>query len=214
MAQTQARDQTPRDKTPRDKTPAAAPALPTTAWAVLGLLSFERDLSGYDLKKWADASLRFFYWSPAASHIYTELRRLERLGYVSSRVARQDDLRNKRVYRITRAGSEALAAWLRTEPEPTIVKNNTLLRVWLGHLADPAELRAAVEHHRAELYELHADARGAAERAESDEAWRYPQLVTRWAVRRLELDLELVEELLADLDRVARSSSGPRRRSR
>jgi len=32
--------------------------LPATAWAVLGLLSFGSDLSGYDIKKWADASLR------------------------------------------------------------------------------------------------------------------------------------------------------------
>ena len=28
--------------------------LPATAWAVLGMLSFGRELSGYDLKKWAD----------------------------------------------------------------------------------------------------------------------------------------------------------------
>ena len=51
--------------------------LPATAWAVLGELSFGRELSGYDIKKWADASLRFFYWSPAISQIYRELRRLE-----------------------------------------------------------------------------------------------------------------------------------------
>ena len=61
--------------------------LPATAWTVLGLLSFGTDLSGYDLKKWADNSLRFFYWSPAASQIYAELRRLERLGYATSTVA-------------------------------------------------------------------------------------------------------------------------------
>ncbi|MFI8792971.1 hypothetical protein [Streptomyces sp. NPDC055105] len=51
--------------------------LPPTAWAVLGLLSFPGERTGYELKKWADASLRFFYWSPAISQIYAELRRLE-----------------------------------------------------------------------------------------------------------------------------------------
>ncbi|GAA2882703.1 hypothetical protein [Streptomyces mexicanus] len=35
------------------------PALPASSWAVLGLLSFGEELSGYDLKKWADRSLRF-----------------------------------------------------------------------------------------------------------------------------------------------------------
>jgi len=54
--------------------------LPTTAWAVLGLLSFGRELSGYELRKWADASIRFFYGSPAMSQIYRELRRLEAVG--------------------------------------------------------------------------------------------------------------------------------------
>ena len=39
----------------------ALPAIPATAWAVLGLLSFERELSGYDIKQWADSILRFFY---------------------------------------------------------------------------------------------------------------------------------------------------------
>ena len=66
----------PREIAPR--------SLPATAWAVLGLLSFGRDLTGYDLKKWADSSLRFFYWSPAISQIYGELRRLESLGYVET----------------------------------------------------------------------------------------------------------------------------------
>jgi hypothetical protein len=34
------------------------PALPATSWAVLGLLSFCEEPSGYDLKKWADWPLR------------------------------------------------------------------------------------------------------------------------------------------------------------
>ncbi|MCP3818723.1 hypothetical protein NLX86_11540 [Streptomyces sp. A3M-1-3] len=52
---------------------------------MLGLLSFPGARTGYELKKWADASLRFFYWSPAISQIYAELRRLETLGYATSR---------------------------------------------------------------------------------------------------------------------------------
>jgi len=51
--------------------------LPATGYAVLGLLSFGRELTGYELKQWADGSLRFFYWSPAVSQIYSELKRLE-----------------------------------------------------------------------------------------------------------------------------------------
>src|SRR3954462_6614469 len=106
--------------------------LPATGWAVLGLLSFGRELSGYDLKKWADSSLGFFYWSPAVSQIYGELKRLEGLGYITSREVPQDDLRNKRVYAITGAGEEALTDWVQHAPvEPPVLKHGVLLRVWL-----------------------------------------------------------------------------------
>jgi len=47
------------------------PMVPATGYAVLGLLSFGEALSGYDLKQWADHSLRYFFWSPAQSAIYT-----------------------------------------------------------------------------------------------------------------------------------------------
>ncbi|MGG2463722.1 PadR family transcriptional regulator [Streptomyces sp. RGM 3693] len=40
---------------------AELPDLPPTAWAVLGLLSFRGARTGYELKKWADSSLRFFW---------------------------------------------------------------------------------------------------------------------------------------------------------
>ena len=60
------------------------PPLRATSWAVLGLLSFDEELSGYDVKKWADWSLRFFYWAPSYSQIYGELHKLEELGLVVS----------------------------------------------------------------------------------------------------------------------------------
>ena len=117
--------------------------LPATAYAVLGLLSFGRELSGYDLKKWADSILRFFYWAPAVSQIYGELKRLDRLGYVSSREVPQDELRNKRVYRITDDGPRrAHRVGRADEVEPPVLKHSPP-RVWLGHLA----VRRAAAHH-------------------------------------------------------------------
>ena len=57
-----------------------------TGWALLGMLSGGDELSGYDIKKWINWAIQFFYSSPAYSQIYSELKRLERLGLVSSRV--------------------------------------------------------------------------------------------------------------------------------
>ena len=175
--------------------------LPATAYAVLGLLSFGRELSGYDLKKWADSSLRFFYWSPAVSQIYSELKRLDQLGYVSSREVPQDELRNKRVYRITSRGQSELAAWIeQTEVEPPVLKHSTLLRVWLGHITQPARLREMLLTHRANTEQVLEDARKAEAGAHNNPEWHYPELVNRFSVRHFESELALVDALLADLD--------------
>jgi hypothetical protein len=34
--------------------------LPPTSWAVLGMLAFGEEVSGYDIKKWADWSIGYF----------------------------------------------------------------------------------------------------------------------------------------------------------
>jgi DNA-binding PadR family transcriptional regulator len=179
-------------------------AISPTAYAVLGLLSFGRDLSGYDLKKWADSSLRLFYFRPATSQIYAELKRLERAGYVSSREEPQDELRNKRVYRITASGRAALTRWIEDAPvEPPVLKHSPVLRVWLGHLAGSDRLRALVEEHRALMEEMLAEARRSVVGAGADPRWRYPQLVARWAERYYTAERDAATALLEDLDQLA-----------
>ncbi|MCU1368516.1 MAG: transcriptional regulator, PadR-like family [Ilumatobacteraceae bacterium] len=187
--------------------------LPPTAWAVLGLLSFERELSGYDLKKWADNSLRFFYWSPAASQIYAELKRLERLGFVTSRIAAQDDLRNKRLFAITPAGLVAIRGWVQHAPvEPPMLKHGVALRAWLGHLADPARLREMVAEHRDNSAALAEEASNAAASAAITKGWEYPALVSRWSQRYFEAEQRLAAEMLNDLDELAATLGDARRR--
>ena len=50
--------------------------IPVTGYAILGLLTFGDELTGYEIKQRADMTLRFYWVSPAMSQIYTELRRL------------------------------------------------------------------------------------------------------------------------------------------
>jgi DNA-binding PadR family transcriptional regulator len=194
--------------------PAGAESVPPTGWAILGLLSFGRELSGYDLKKWADHSLRFFYWSPAISQIYSELKRLERLGYVTSRTVAQDELRNKRVYAITEPGSLALTEWVQHAPvEPPVLKHTVAMRVWLGHLADPDELRSIVERHRDSAEAMLADVTRSAHPSEptladDDPARVYPQVVIRWGQAYYRSERDLAQQMLDDLDRLASRRPG------
>lgn len=188
-----------------------AGSLPPTSWAVLGLLSFERELSGYDLKKWADHSLRFFYWAPATSHIYRELRRLEGLGFASSREAAQDELRNKRLYRITPEGRDALAAWVERAPvELPMVKHSVVLRVWLGHLADSDRMRSVLEEYREHAARMRDEARASHDAAGGAPLLEYPRAVLRWSERFFDAERELAAALLADLEDVSPRQDPPR----
>lgn len=193
------------------------PKLRTTSWAVLGILSFGSELSGYDLKKWADWSLRFFYWAPSFSQIYGELRRLEELGYARSRVVAKDDVRGKRLYSITPEGERAMARWTNEAPvEPVVLKHGVMLRVWLGHLADPDDLRAMLVEHREQSERMRVRARVDAEGAAAEPDWAYPEVVLRWAERYYASERDRAEAMLEDLDRLAaeRGTDGARNRPR
>ncbi|MGA4847425.1 PadR family transcriptional regulator [Streptomyces sp. G5(2025)] len=201
----------------RDEEPSGG-GLPPTAWAVLGLLSFPGERTGYELKKWADASLRFFYWSPALSQIYAELRRLEALGYATSRRSGPEEPRAKRSYAITEEGRAALASWAESGQDagPPVLKHPLLLRVWLGHLTAPDHLRALVAEHIARTRGELKEVRDALARADgAREAWSHPRVALRWSERRLESEVELAEAMLDDLkclarlERTARTGSQP-----
>jgi DNA-binding PadR family transcriptional regulator len=181
--------------------PAAPSPLPATAYPVLGLLSGGAELSGYDLKKWADASLNFFYWSPALSHIYTELRRLERLGYVEPRIDQKDEVRHRRLYRITPAGRQVLTDWVRSAPiEAPMLKHSVALRVWLGHLAGFDRVREIVEEHLAATRALLDDVRTSRANAKTDPPHNYSAAVIAWTEDHYEAELASFTRLLARLE--------------
>lgn len=181
-------------------------ALPATSWAVLGLLSFGEELSGYDLKKWSDWSLRFFYWSPSFSQIYGELKRLEKVGYLSSRmVAQETGNRDKRVYVITDEGMAAVRLWAREAPvEPPVLKHGVMLRLWLGHLLEAEQMREVLGRHREYAETMRRRAETDAECAPADDASAYPSLVLKWSERHYASERDLADAMLADLEELDR----------
>jgi DNA-binding PadR family transcriptional regulator len=185
--------------------------LSASAWAVLGLLSFPGERTGYEIKAWADRSVRFFYWSPALSHVYRELRRLESVGYVTSRVEAHDDIRNKRLYRITEAGTAALTEWARTSPDaPPVLKHPVILRVWLGRLVGTEDLTRIIDDHIAWAEEMIAEVRNRESQAAVDDDWAYPRLALRWSERYFAAERDLAKAMLADVAELANGSITPR----
>ncbi len=110
------------------------------------ILSHEDELSGYDVRKVTEWSIRYFYWSPSFSQIYSELRKLEKIGLVTSRVDHDNGARSRRLYKITAAGLEAVTRWANDTPaEPPMLKHSVLLRVAFGHLAGAGKLKQLLQ---------------------------------------------------------------------
>lgn len=199
----------------REATGEQLPNLRMTSWAVLGLLSFGSELSGYDLKKWADWSLRFFYWAPSFSQIYAELRKLEELGYATSRILSKDDVRGKRMYTITDAGKAAIGRWAVEAPvEPVVLKHGVMLRMWLGHLSDPSSLRDMLVEHREHSEKMRVRAAVDAEGAAQEPGWAFPELVLLWSEEYYAAERDRAEKMLGDLDTLLARRKGTRRRKR
>jgi DNA-binding PadR family transcriptional regulator len=193
-----------------DDAAAGAPKLRATSYAVLGLLSFDEELSGFDMKRWADWSLKFFYWAPSYSQIYGELHRLEELGLVTSRMDDNTDSqrkrgeRGRRVYRITAEGRRAVSEWANEAPaEPAVLKHGVMLRMWLGHTADPAKLREVLLAHREQSEKMRVRALADAEGAAPVPGWAYPEAVLRWSAQYYADECARADMMLADLDRLA-----------
>ncbi len=168
------------------------------------MLSFGEELTGNDLKKWADWSIGFFYWSPSVSQVYAELKKLEDLALVDSRKVSDEGMRGKRVYDINDRGLAALRRWSRTaDVEIPVLKHGLMLRLYMGHLQDPEELKRLVREHIANLEETAARAASHAEHSESEPGWAFSQMSLRWAERHYRAEIALAEELLADIDAAA-----------
>jgi len=165
--------------------------LTVTEVAVLGLLT-PGPMSGYELKKYAEASVGYF-WDPAKSQIYAVLPRLVEAGYATSRKVAQEQRPDKQVYRITRRGREALRDWIElTPPPPDPARNALLLKVFFGDLADPAAVLEQVRARREAAEELKAELDEIDERSTGRDRDFYPSLtrsygqhwadaVIRWA---------------------------------
>lgn len=99
---------------------------------ILGLLNYGK-MSGYDIAKAFDSSLKFF-WHAQNSHIYLELKKLEKKGYISGETVIQSDRPNKRLFHITEEGRSFFLEWLAegNGMESIQFKSTFLMKVFFG----------------------------------------------------------------------------------
>ena len=97
---------------------------------ILGLLSHE-ELTGYEIKKRMDTTLKYF-WGASYGSIYPALNDLVNRGLATKREDTESK-RNKLIYTITNDGRNYLKEWLTLPVEKDELRYETLLKLFFGN---------------------------------------------------------------------------------
>jgi len=112
-----------------------------TSYVILGLLSHD-SMTGYDMKKRIDSTLKYF-WSASFGSIYPALSELEKKGLVTKENQPNEKGREKILYQITKGGRECLVQWLKQPVEKDDLRYETILKLFFGK---EAGIDANIEH--------------------------------------------------------------------
>jgi DNA-binding PadR family transcriptional regulator len=92
------------------------------------------------------------YWTAAESQYYAEPKRLERLGYVTSR-KEPGKTRPRTHYELTDKGREAVADWVRRPAPLPRIQSEPVIRLLAADLAEHAAVREGLAGLREEIAE-------------------------------------------------------------
>jgi len=120
--------------------------------AILGFLNY-KPLSGYDLKKVFDTSVRHF-WPADQSQIYRTLAGLAKKSWAEVEVVRQEGRPDRKEYHITPAGREELLRWLTTPAPPEEPRSANLVQVFFSGLLSDKEVLAYFEQAAEQMRQL------------------------------------------------------------
>jgi DNA-binding PadR family transcriptional regulator len=146
-------------------------------WAVLGLLG-SKPLSGYDIKRAVDRTIRHF-WAASYGQIYPELKRLEEAGWIAGKDADRGG-RTRRVYRISASGRRQLEGWLHGYETRIELRDESLLRLFFADTLPPDEALGLLAARREGYRMMLAYLRGLDDGEGSDPA--FVDLVYRWGL--------------------------------
>lgn len=123
--------------------------------ALLGLLA-QRARHGYELHSAFEAVIGEQNWDVKPAQIYTTLLRLEEGGLVQEEAIAQEAGPEKRIYAITEAGRDALAAWFASSVEPEHQRDEFYIKLILSLSTGGADPYQILWAQRSRLYqELH-----------------------------------------------------------
>lgn len=117
-----------------------------TRYALLGMLTLA-PMSGYDIKRAIEGSIGFF-WAESYGQIYPILKAFAAEGLATVALEKQDGRPDRKVYTITDAGRDELAAWLAQPADEERRRIELLLRLFFGAETDVETSIRQVEAYR------------------------------------------------------------------
>ncbi len=162
---------------------------------ILGLLSHE-ELTGYEIKKRMDTTLKYF-WSASYGSIYPALNDLVNRGLATKRED-TNSKRNKLIYTITENGRDYLKNWLSLPAEKDELRYETLLKLFFG--SEKGEEQALIHMEAFEKkieeelpYLLHAE-KALNQNLQNDIAHKYYLLTVEFGIKTYQTYLEWCKE--------------------
>jgi DNA-binding PadR family transcriptional regulator len=160
------------------------------------------------------------FWSADLSQVDPTLKRMQKRGWLTSKLAPSKRGPARRVYTRTAAGASELRAWVTGDPVVGTERFAYLVQLWaLGETGDPAETAAFLQKLRAHLdgWRLELTGMEAAWRADDPRvpdalsgADLHAHMCLRFGITALEAKVTWCDECLA---RVAQPSRSARRRT-
>ncbi len=163
---------------------------------LLALLAKE-PAHGYELKQALEQIFGRAYPSPNIGQIYVTLSRLEKDGLVRSQDVEQTSRPNKKVYELTPAGREALAAWVEEQSDGARLRDDFFVKLALAPMAGAADRMTLINKQRRHLLNL---MRGLSElAAATDPDNKIALLLIEGARLHLQADLDWLEHCQSEL---------------
>ncbi|MFD1828785.1 MULTISPECIES: PadR family transcriptional regulator [Streptomyces] len=153
---------------------------------------------GYELKQALEKLLGAAYPQPNVGQVYVTLGRLEKAGLIEGEDVAQSARPNKRIYRLTDAGREAVRTWFEEPTDEPRVRDEFFMKLALAPRTGLADQISLINKQRRQyLNTMRALSKLA---AAEDRDNRVAQLLIEGAMLHLQADLDWLERCQEELE--------------
>ncbi|MFF8387176.1 PadR family transcriptional regulator [Streptomyces kanasensis] len=153
---------------------------------------------GYELKQDLEQLLGAAYPQPNVGQVYVTLGRLEKSGLIEGEEVAQSSRPNKKIYRLTAAGREALHAWFEETADEPRVRDEFFMKLALAPRTGLADQITLINRQRREYLRTMRTLSKLAATENRDN--RTAHLLIEGAMLHLQADLDWLERCQEELE--------------